>query len=215
VEAGRWRISAPAAAGLGLDPAYAEEHLRYYTRTLEQGGKYSLIVWPFHAMLGGVGYALVSAVEEALFFHSIARYAPLDFQPKGDNPLTEHYSMLGPEVELDREGEPLGRRNHPLIERLLRYDAVVIAGQAKSHCVAWTIADLLGDSNVQERGLDEKVYLLEDCTSPVVVPGSVDFTDEGDAAFARFAEAGAHVVRSETPMAEWPGVVGEALAAAS
>jgi len=213
VEAGRWRISAPAAAGLGLDPAYAEEHLRYYTTTLERGGKYSLTVWPFHAMLGGIGHALVAAVEEALFFHSVARFAPVDFQPKGDNPLTEHYSMLGPEVEFDLEGEPLGKRNQPLVERLFQYDAVVIAGQAKSHCVAWTIEDLLSDPNVRERGLEEKVYLLEDCTSSVVVPGSIDYTDEADAAFARFAESGAHLVRSNVPMAEWPGVVGEALSA--
>jgi nicotinamidase-related amidase len=214
VEAGRWRINPPAAAGLGLDPDYAEEHLRYYTRTLEQGGKYNLTIWPFHAMLGGIGYALVSALEEALFFHSIVRHAPLDFQPKGDNPLTEHYSMLGPEVEDDQEGEPLGRRNQPLIERLLQYDAVVIAGEAKSHCVAWTIEDLLSDPNVRERGLEEKVYLLEDCTSSVVVPGSVDYTDEADAHFARFAESGAHVVRSDQPMPEWPGVVGESFASA-
>ena len=212
VVSGRWQVSAPAAAGLGLDPDYATEHLRHYTRTLEEGGKYNLTVWPFHALLGGIGYALVAAVEEALFFHSIARFAPLDFQPKGDNPLTEHYSMLGPEVELDLEGEPLGKRNQPLVERLLQYDAVLIAGQAKSHCVAWTIEDLLSDPNVQERGLEEKVYLLEDCTSSVVVPGSVDYTDEADAAFARFADSGAHLVRSTTPMAEWPGVVGDSLA---
>jgi nicotinamidase-related amidase len=215
VEAGRWRFNPDAAEGLGLDPGYAEEHLRYYTQTLEEGGKYSLTVWPFHAMLGGIGHALVSAVEEALFFHSVVRFAPLDFQPKGDNPLTEHYSMLGPEVEFDREGEPLGRRNHPLVEQLLQYDAVVIAGQAKSHCVAWTIQDLLSEPNVQERGLEEKIYLLEDCTSSVVVPGAVDHTDEADAAFARFAEAGAHLVRSDVPMPAWPGVVGEALAPAS
>jgi nicotinamidase-related amidase len=211
VESGRWRINPTAAAGLGLDPDYAEQHLRYYTRTLEEGGKYNLTIWPFHAMLGGVGHALVSAVEEALFFHSIARQAPLDFQPKGDNPLTEHYSMLGPEVEYDLEGEPLGKRNQPLIERLLQYDAVAIAGEAKSHCVAWTIEDLLSDPNVQERGLEEKVYLLEDCTSSVVVPGSVDYTDEADGHFARFAESGAHVVRSDQPLSEWPGVVGELL----
>ena len=85
----------------------------------------------------------------------------------------------------------------------------MIAGQAKSHCVAWTIQDLLSDPTVTERSLQSKVYLLEDCTSPVVVPGSVDFTDEADDAFQRFAESGAHLVRSETPMPEWPGVVGE------
>jgi nicotinamidase-related amidase len=212
VAAGRWRINAAAAEGLGLDPAYAEAHLRYYTESLDAGGKYSLTVWPFHAMLGGVGHALVPAVEEAFFFHSVVRHAPVGFQPKGDNPLTEHYSMLGPEVEDDREGEPLGRRNQPLIEELLRFDAVVIAGQAKSHCVAWTIRDLLEDPTVRERELEEKVYLLEDCTSPVVVPGA-DYTDEADAAFARFAEAGAHVVRSTVPLAEWPGAVGAAAAA--
>jgi len=211
VESGRWQVSPAAAAGLGVDPDYAAEHLRYYTRTLEEGGKYSLTVWPFHAMLGGIGYALVAAVEEALFFHSIVRSAPLDFQPKGDNPLTEHYSMLGPEVEFDREGEPLGKRNQRLVERLLQYDAVLIAGQAKSHCVAWTIDDLLSEPNVRERGLEKKVYLLEDCTSPVVVPGSVDYTDEADAAFVRFAESGAHLVRSDVPMRDWPGVVGEKL----
>jgi nicotinamidase-related amidase len=210
VAGGRWRVNPAAAEGLGLAADYAEEHLRYYTRTLAEGGKYSLTIWPFHAMRGGIGYALVSALDEAIFFHSITRYAPAGYQPKGDHPLTEHYSMLGPEVDSDLEGEPLGRRNQPLIEELLRYDAVVIAGQAKSHCVAWTIQDLLDDPTVRERSLQQKVYLLEDCTSSVVVPGA-DYTDEADAAFARFADSGAHIVRSEQPLADWPGVVGQSL----
>jgi len=34
----------------------------------------------------------------------------------------------------------------------------------------------------------------------------VDFTDEADAAFRRFAEAGMHVVRSTDPIASWPGI---------
>ena len=58
---------------------------------------------------------------------------------------------------------------------------------------------------MQERRLAEKVYLLEDCTSPVVVPGSVDYTDDADAAFARFAESGAHIVRSTEPMSAVAG----------
>ena len=40
---------------------------------LAAGGKFALTVWPYHAMLGGIGHALVSAVEEAMFFHAIAR----------------------------------------------------------------------------------------------------------------------------------------------
>jgi nicotinamidase-related amidase len=58
-----------------------------------------------------------------------------------------------------------------------------------------------------------RLYLLEDCSSPVVVPGVVDYTDDADAAFARFAEAGAHVVCSIEPLAAWPGHIAAALRA--
>jgi hypothetical protein len=40
----------------------------------------------------------------------------------------------------------------------------------------------------------------------VDVPGSVDYTDQANAAFERFAAAGMHVVRSTDPLAEWPGI---------
>ncbi len=182
-----------------------ERHLAYYTRRLAEGGKYDLTIWPYHAMLGGIGHALVSAVEEAIFFHGLARYSNPEFQVKGDKPLTEHYSMLGPEVTEGPDGDRLGGKNTELIEKLLTFDAVVVAGQAKSHCLAWTIDDLLDDEDVQER-LAERTYLLEDCTSPVVVPGVVDYTDEADAAFERYAAAGMHVVRSTEPITSWPGL---------
>jgi nicotinamidase-related amidase len=156
-------------------------------------------------MLGGIGHALVSAFEEAVFFHGIARQSRPVFQVKGDNPLTEHYSMLGPEVKEGPDGDRLATRNNELIARLLAFDAVVVAGQAKSHCVAWTIDDLLEDDAVREL-LAERTYLLEDCTSPVVVPGVVDYTDEADAAFERYKAAGMHVVRSTDPIERWPGI---------
>ena len=201
VESGRWRANPALAEALGIEPDYAERHLAHYTRRLADGGKYDLTIWPYHAMLGGIGHALVSAVEEAIFFHGIARHSHPDFQVKGDKPLTEHYSMLGPEVTEGPDGESLGGHNTALVQKLLGFDAVVVAGQAKSHCMAWTIDDLL-----DERRLAERTYLLEDCTSPVVVPGVVDYTDEADAAFERYAAAGMHVVRSTDPVASWPGI---------
>ena len=203
VESGRWRVNEAVADALGLDRGYAARHLAHYTRALAGGGKYDLTIWPYHAMLGGIGHALVPAVEEALFFHSAARYSQPEFQVKGDQPLTEHYSMLGPEVTEGPDGERLGGLNTALIEKLLEFDAVVVAGQAKSHCIAWTIDDLLQDETVRLQ-LAERTYLLEDCTSPVVVPGTVDYTDEADAAFERYAEAGMHVVQSTTPIEQWP-----------
>ena len=205
VAAGRWRLNGAVARALGIELDYAERHLAYYTQRLAEGGKYDLTVWPYHAMLGGIGHALVSAVEEAVFFHGIARYSNPEFQVKGDNPLTEHYSMLGPEVTEGPDGVPLAGKNTQLIEKLLTFDAIVVAGQAKSHCLAWTIDDLLKDQHVRER-LAERTYLLEDCTSPVVVPGVVDYTDAADAAFERYAAAGMHVVRSTDPIPSWPGL---------
>jgi nicotinamidase-related amidase len=200
VEAGRWRVNEAVAEALRLEPGYAARQLVHYTRALADGGKYDLTIWPYHAMLGGIGHALVSAVEEALFFHTVARLSQPEFQVKGDRALTEHYSMLGPEVTRGPDGETLGRFNTALIDELLTFDAVIVAGQAKSHCIAWTIDDLLED----DRGLAERTYLLEDCTSPVVVPGVVDYTDEADAAFERYAAAGMHVVQSTTPIEQWP-----------
>jgi nicotinamidase-related amidase len=204
VAAGRWRVNSAVAEALGIDSDYAERHLAGYTRRLAERGKYDLTIWPYHAILGGIGHALVSAVEEAVFFHGVARYSRPEFQVKGDNPLTEHYSMLGPEVIEGPDGDRLGGRNTDLIDRLLTFDAVVVAGQAKSHCLAWTIDDLLEDPDVRER-LAERTYLLEDCTSPVVVPSVVDYTDQADAAFERYAAAGMHVVRSTDPITSWPG----------
>jgi nicotinamidase-related amidase len=208
VTAGRWRVDPAAAELLGLDRP--DEYLAGYVNALAASGKYDLTVWPFHAMLAGVGHALVSAVEEALFFHAIARRSQSRFEIKGQHPLTEHYSVLGPEVLHDDHGEPLGQRNSALVEHLAGFDAVVVAGQAKSHCVAWTVEDLLAD--VPE--IASRLYLLEDCTSPVVVPGAVDYTDDADAAFVRFADAGVHVVRSTDAVETWPGPLGETALAA-
>jgi nicotinamidase-related amidase len=201
VSGGRWRVDPSAAALLGAD----DDYLRAYVAALADGGKYDLTIWPFHALLGGIGHALVSAVEEALFFHAIARRAPTRFEIKGRHPLTEHYSVLGPEVEIGG-GET---RNTALVEHLASFDAVLVAGQAKSHCVAWTVADLLAD--LPE--IAPRLYLLEDCSSPVVVPGAVDYSEAADAAFASFAEAGAHVVRSTEPLTAWPGPLSKLVAA--
>lgn len=206
VEKGRWKFNSALAPILGIDEDYAQRYVLSYTKKLKEGGKYELTIWPYHVMLGSIGHALVSAVEEAIFFHSIARCSQPDFQIKGNNPLTEHYSVLGPEVMKGPDGEPIAQKNIEFIERLLQFDAVIIAGQAKSHCVAWTIDDLLQDVYTRDKKLAQKVYLLEDCTSPVVVPGVMDYTDEADAAFQRFADAGMHVVRSTDPIDSWPGI---------
>ena len=206
VKRGIWKFNPAVGHTLGISEKEGQRYLERYTRELKGGGRYDLTIWPYHAMLGGIGYALVSSIEEAIFFHTIARYSQADFQVKGNNPQTENYSILGPEVLYDMNGKQISQRNTRFIEKLLQFDAVVIAGQAKSHCVAWTIDDLLRDILVRDKRLAKKVYLLEDCTSAVVVPGVIDYTDQADAAFRRFAEAGMHIVRSTEFLVSWPGI---------
>ena len=203
IENGVWRFNKDLAPSLGLDPAYAQAHLGHYTRTLAETGRYDLTVWPYHAMLGSIGHALVPAFEEAMFFHSVARRSQPSFQVKGDETLTEHYSALGPEVLTGPDGAPIGAPNTKLIHELSRFDAVIVAGEAKSHCVAWTIQHLLDGFVGIDHKLVRNIYLLEDCTSPVVVPGVVDYTDAADAAFARFAKAGAHLVKATDRIDRW------------
>jgi nicotinamidase-related amidase len=154
-------------------------------------------------MLGGVAHALVPAVEEAVFFHNMARRSQTQFELKGDNPRTENYSVLSPEVLQGYDGRAIAQKNTALLEQLLDYDAIVIAGEAKSHCVAWTVEDLLAEIQSRDASLANKVYLLEDCTSPVVVPDVVDFTESANQTFQRFADAGMHLVSSQEKMANW------------
>ncbi len=207
VEKGCWKVN-PLLAGCvaGGDPLRLQRYAEHYVRTLARGGKYPLMIWPYHAMLGGIGHAVVSAVEEAVFFHAVARQTQPRFEIKGHNPLTEHYSVLYPEVRTGPDGEPIADDGGERLRHWLAFNLVIIAGQAKSHCVAWTIDDLLTEVQTRDAALVRKIYLLEDCTSPVVVPGVADFSDQADAAFRRFGAAGMHVVRSIFPINTWPGV---------
>ena len=210
IKNGKWKFNVKLNHSLPYDSDYIVRHLSHYTEELKKLGKYDLTIWPYHAMLGGIGHALVSGVEEAVFFHTIARFSEPHIHVKGDNPLTEHYSVLGPEVYTGPDGEPLPQREESLFQnpsssraiyqKLIDNDIVIIAGQAKSHCVAWTISDLLKLSGRKDNELIKKIYLLEDCTSPVVVPGLIDYTRQADNAFEEFKNAGINVVQSTDDM---------------
>ncbi|HEY9625840.1 MAG TPA: isochorismatase [Coleofasciculaceae cyanobacterium] len=195
VEQGIWRAN-PAVSLEQHSADRLQAYALHYVRQLDAAGKYPLTIWPYHSMLGGIGHAIVSAVEEACFFHNMARGSQTRFEIKGNNPLTENYSVLKPEVLADEQQGAIAHKNTALIQTLLNFDVILIAGQAKSHCVAWTIDDLLTDIQAIDPSLAQKIYLLGDCSSAVVVPGVVDFTDPAEQAYQRFAEAGMQVVKS-------------------
>src|SRR5215210_3646128 len=192
--------------------AWLCKQVLHYTRELEKAGKYSLYLWPPHCLLGSDGHALTGVVHEARLFHAFARTAQSNVEVKGGNPLTENYSVLRPEVLSRFDGGPLAQRNTQFLQTLLSADAVVIAGQAASHCVKSTIDDLLGEIASQDPSLAKKVYLMTDCMSAVTVPDgkggfAVDFTPQADAGLQKFADAGMNLVRSTDPITSWPGLL--------
>ncbi|MFT3694292.1 MAG: nicotinamidase [Kofleriaceae bacterium] len=184
------------------------KQVEYYCKELERAGKYQLYLWPPHCLLGSDGHALAGVIHEARMFHAYARTAQSHVEVKGGNPLTENYSVLRPEVTSRFDGMPLAQRNTQFIQTLLSSDAVVIAGQAASHCVKSTIDDLLTEILAQDASLAKKVYLVTDCMSAVTVPDgkgglAADFTDDAETALAKFAAAGMHLVKSTDPIRSW------------
>lgn len=210
VESGRLRPNPAVAAWFGTgEPEWLQRQVEHYCRELEKAGKYTLYLWPPHCLVGSEGHALAGVIEEARLFHSFARLSPAAVEVKGATPLTEYYSVIGPEVLTYFDGTPMAGKNADFLRILFQSDAVLVAGQAASHCVKSTIEDLL--THLDDYPAD-KVYLLQDCMSAVAVPDPdrpgefvFDFTPQAEAALERFRAAGMHVVASTTPMAEWPG----------
>ncbi|MBP9202901.1 MAG: nicotinamidase [Kofleriaceae bacterium] len=183
------------------------QQARHYCAELEKAGKYQLYLWPPHCLLGSDGHALVGVVQEARLLHAFARTSQSLVEVKGGNPLTENYSVLRPEVVSRFDGGTLAQRNTSFLKTLLSADAVVIAGQAASHCVKSTIDDLLAEIVATDRNLAKKIFLLTDCMSAVTVPDgkggfAVDFTQAATDALGRFAAAGMNLITSADPLRE-------------
>ena len=198
----------PVVAGFLTKGDYARlvRYAREYCAALEASGKYQLYIWPEHCIIGSEGHTLAGVIHEAHLFHAYVRGTQSWVEIKGGNPLTENYSVLGPEVILPQNK---AEKNHKFVEKLLVASRLVIAGQAASHCVKSTIDDLLSEILARDPELAKKVYILEDCTSAVAVPDgaggfAVDFTPQAEAAFDRYRDAGMHLVRSTDPIDSWP-----------
>ena len=202
----------PEVAATLTDGDYAKlsSCFLHYVKKLTEDGKFPLIIWNYHTMLGTIGHAMVAGVYEAVAFHSFARHVNNELQIKGMSPFSENYSIFSPEVLVDQAGNSLpgAHKNSALLEKLLKFDAVIIAGQAKSHCVSWSIQHLLDEINLIDPSLAKKIYLLDDCTSPVVIPGVCDFTEMANEAFANFAKAGMNIVKSTDQIESWPWMEG-------
>lgn len=209
VRTGKYRPNPNVAAWVcSGNYSWLQKYVEHYCSELEKTGKYKLMLWPYHCLLGSKGHTLAGVIQEARLFHSFVKGRQNWSEVKGGSALTENYSILRPEVVLSHDAKAVGSKNTGLIEKLLTSDAVIIGGQAASHCVASTIDDLLNEIMSQDPNLVKKVYILEDCMSAVAVPNPqggfyVDFTPQAEAFLRKFKSAGMHVVKSTDPMENW------------
>lgn len=148
-----------------------------YAKQLEADGKYSIMVWPPHCLIGSWGHNVQTDLNDALNRWAAARSRNIDFVTKGTNVLTEHYGALMAEVPVAKD--PSTQLNSRFLTMLQEADVIVVAGEASSHCVKATIeqvADNIGEEHIK------KFKLLTDCMSPVYAPDfGIDFTPEADA----------------------------------
>lgn len=177
-------------------PRFWPEASLRYVEELEQGHKKLLCIWPYHVQIGSPGHVLDPELWSAVFWHSLARQVDPVWVAKGDVPLTEHYSILQPEVPVpDQSG---GGLNQGLLKALAKADIVLIAGEAESHCVLETMEDLVEAFGGRRESLN-KIYLLQDCTSPVQHP-EIDFHALATARLAEFQAMGLHLINSTDPL---------------
>ena len=180
IKAGKWR------------PLVAPVQSTNYVRQLEEQAKKTLTIWPYHVMIGSMGNALDPELFSAILWHSLARKTQPTWLTKGTIPLTEHYSIIQPEVPVPNH--PMGGKNKAFLDTLAEADVVVIAGEAESHCVLETVEDLVEDFATRPDAL-QKIYFLRDCTSPVIHP-DVDFHGIALARFAEFEKQGVNFINS-------------------
>jgi nicotinamidase/pyrazinamidase len=148
-----------------------------YCSRLEERGRFQLCIWPPHCLIGTEGHALVPAVRDALLEWSRGTGRSVEFVMKGQELLTEMYSAVCADVPVSATTS----LNRNLVDSLVvDSDKLVVAGQAMSHCVNYTVRDIVevatsGDNltsgNKKERAAAtaRKIYVLTDCAS--AVPG--------------------------------------------
>ena len=131
-----------------------------YLRDLEADGQFPHVIWPVHCVIGTWGNALDSKVNDAILsWASKGRF--VQYVSKGANPFTEHFGAFEAQVPL--QNVPATQYNLGLQKTLEKYDVIYLTGQAKSHCVANTLKQLVDKAP----NIAKKVIVLEDTMSPV------------------------------------------------
>lgn len=140
-----------------------------YLEALEARKRYPHVIWPNHCCVGSWGWGVVPNLDAALGRWELNERARINYVPKGNNPDTEHFSAVGAEVPDPRD--PSTQLNTRLIQSLEEADIIALAGEARSHCLANSVRDVV--SSFSNAAYAQKMVILTDATSDV--PGFESF----------------------------------------
>ena len=149
VDAGRWI------------PRFSAEKARAYVHQLEDDGQFTHFIWPEHCLIGSHGAALHDTLFDALKGWSHERNRDYVAVQKGLYHLTEHFGIF--RAQVPNPTVPETQLNTALIDDLARFDTIYLMGEAKSHCVANSLKQLLDFAP----GIIPKLTIVTDCMSDV------------------------------------------------
>ena len=148
LDSGKWRAV--------INPIASREYVEH----LEKDGKKTLCVWSYHCIQGTAGCALENQFSNMVYFHSVAKKSVVQRLVKGQDPLSEMYGIIKPEY--DRKGYV----NLDFLNKLEKYDKIIIGGEARSHCCMESIRQIL-EHYENRPEITKKIFLLYDCMSDI------------------------------------------------
>lgn len=140
-------------------PVEAPQRVEYYLRKLEEQCEMTHVIWPEHCLAGSLGASFNVDVMNAVVQWA-RRGRKYEVVSKGQNQFTEHFGALHANVRLN--DDPGTQVKPHLLDLLAGAGRIIIAGEAKSHCVAQTLKQIL-----EQPSIKGEIVILEDCMSCV------------------------------------------------
>lgn len=160
-----------------------------YIEELEKNGEYAHVIWPNHCIAGTTGWTFYMPFFEAVLeWEAHAGGSWYEIYQKGEVPFSEHFGALRANVQLPNF--PSTGINYNLLNDIQTYNRVYLLGQAKSHCVANTLKQIMDETPE----LLTKLYIVEDAMNDVT-----GFEGLGDPVFDRARQLGATFVTTINP----------------
>jgi len=131
-----------------------------YVKSLEDQGEFSHFIWPEHCIVGTWGHNFHDEINKLRETINLKGIWP-NVVTKGSNPFTEHFGAF--RANIPHAQDPSTNLDFNLLNALMGMDEVIVVGEARSHCVANSLKQLVEEVPA----LAPKLVIFEDCMSDV------------------------------------------------